>query len=68
MLGSGLVTLDLIFNNGLYQNILILYDFFESLGYKCILLAHKPVPPASELGWLCRYTAVDIGKFLGVPL
>ena len=67
LLGSGLVTLDLIFNNGLYQNILILYDFFESLGYKCILLAHKPVPPASELGWLCRYTAVDIGKFLVAP-
>ena len=67
LLGSGLVTLDLIFNNGLYQNILILYDFFESLGYKCILLSHKPVPPASELGWLCRYSAIDIGKFLLAP-
>ena len=67
LLGSGLITLDMIFNNGLYQNILILYDFFESLGYKCILLSHKKIPPASELGWLHRYTAIDIGELLAAP-
>lgn len=30
-----------LYNNGLYQNILLLYNLFESFGYKCYLIQHR---------------------------
>lgn len=38
VLGSADVNEDTLFRNGLTQNIIILYDLFESLGYICYLL------------------------------
>jgi hypothetical protein len=65
LLGAGLITPDLLFNNGLYQNILLFYDLFESLGYTCILLAHKAVPSKETLGpLLSRYQMADVQDFV----
>jgi hypothetical protein len=68
LLGAGLITPDILFNNGLNQNILILYDLFESLGYTCILFTHKRVPDAKVLGPnLSRYRMVDIQELMMHP-
>ena len=47
VLGSNDVNDTTLFMNGLTQNIVILYDLFESLGYKCYLL-QNPVTGVSE--------------------
>ena len=68
LIGSGLVTQDLLFNNGLYQNILLFYDLFESLGYTCLLFSHKRVPDKSTLGpFLARYNMMDIQEIIMQP-
>jgi hypothetical protein len=68
LLGSGLITPDLLFNNGLYQNILLLYDMFESIGYTCLLFSHKRVPDAATLGpMLSRYRMMDIQELIVQP-
>lgn len=68
LIGAGLITPDILFNNGLYQNILLLYDLFESLGYTCILFSHKEVPSAGVLGpMLSRYRMRDIQDLIMQP-
>jgi hypothetical protein len=47
LLATALITKDTIFSNGLFQNILILYKLFESIGYDVYLLVERrgdPVP------------------------
>jgi hypothetical protein len=39
-----------LFLNGLTQNILILYDLFESLGYDSYLIQHNPNNPTEKKG------------------
>jgi hypothetical protein len=41
LLASALITQEIIFNNGLFQNILVLYNMFESMGYDVYLLAER---------------------------
>lgn len=42
VLGTNEVNQTTLFLNGLTQNIIILYDLFESLGYECHLLQNSP--------------------------
>ena len=48
MIGSSTLNMDTIFNNGLMQNVYILYRMFQSMGYMPILLMQEipeSVPP-----------------------
>lgn len=41
VLATGLITQDSLFNNGLQQNSLALYNLFESMGYTCYCITEK---------------------------
>lgn len=47
MIGSSTIDMSTIFNNGLVQNVYILYRMFQSMGYLPILLVQEmhPLPP-----------------------
>jgi Protein of unknown function (DUF2827) len=56
ILGSNDVNDTTLFLNGLTQNIVILYDLFESLGYTCYLLQNGPSSEKRE--FIKRYRTV----------
>lgn len=41
LIATGLITPEILFNNGLLQNSIILYQMLESMGYTCTLLVEK---------------------------
>jgi hypothetical protein len=47
-----------LYNNGLYQNILLLYNLFESLGYKCYLIQHRQHTGDNKSEFLKRYDII----------
>ena len=59
LLGTRAITKDILFSNGLFQNVLNLYDMFESMGYKCYCLVNEKVG-AEQLGdMLKRYRWIE---------
>jgi hypothetical protein len=43
LIGTRAITKDILFSNGLFQNVLNFYDMFESMGYKCYCLVNEKV-------------------------
>ena len=48
-----------LFLNGLTQNIVVLYDLFESLGYKCYLLQNHPNATSEKKNFILTYRAIS---------
>lgn len=64
--GSNDVNDQTLFLNGLTQNILILYDLFESIGYKCYLLQNQVSNGTEKKGFIKSYrmiTSQDMIKY-----
>ena len=64
--GSNDVNDQTLFLNGLTQNILILYDLFESLGYKCYLLQNPSANGTEKKEFIKSYrmiTSQDMIKY-----
>ena len=55
VLGSNDVNDTTLFQNGLTQNIVILYDLFESLGYTCYLLQNPNTGVSEKKEFIKRY-------------
>jgi hypothetical protein len=55
VLGSADVNEETLFRNGLTQNIIILFDLFESLGYVCYLLQGPTSATAEKRDFIKRY-------------
>jgi Protein of unknown function (DUF2827) len=68
LLATQLVTDANLFSNGLFQNILILYDMFESLGFTSYLLVNKK-PEKDEISQvLSRYKLIVCEEILRNPM
>lgn len=48
-----------LFLNGLTQNIVVLYDLFESLGYKCYLLQNQVQGVTEKKNFILSYRAIS---------
>jgi hypothetical protein len=60
---------DTLFLNGLTQNIVILYDLFESMGYKSFLLKYTlSGGGASKKDFLSRYRTITSGELIRSPM
>ena len=73
LLGTANITEKTLFSNGLYQNILILYRLFESLGYTTYLLVEKRVPDSMPgyriiLPEEILRNPIDVGLFIEVGM
>jgi len=79
LLATGLITTESLFNNGLQQNSLALYDLFESIGYTCYCLAEasgasvkgyrflQPEEFLAQKGLTGVMWYIEIGLSLDVP-
>lgn len=73
LLGTANITEKTLFSNGLYQNILVLYRLFESLGYTTYLLVEKRVPDSMPgykviLPEEILRNPIDVGLFIEVGM
>lgn len=57
-----------LFLNGLTQNILILYDLFESLGYDSYLIQHNPNNPTEKKAFINRYRCITPKEIIQNPI
>lgn len=57
-----------LFLNGLTQNIVILYDLFESMGYKCYLLQYSRASPAEKKDFIKRYRTITAQEIIRHPI
>jgi hypothetical protein len=57
-----------LFLNGLTQNILILYDLFESLGYDSYLIQHNPHNSAEKKNFIHRYRTITPKEIIQYPM
>jgi len=57
-----------LFLNGLTQNILILYDLFESLGYDSYLIQHNPNNTSEKKGFIHRYRSITPKEIIQHPM
>lgn len=62
MIGSSTINMSTIFNNGLMQNVYILYRMFQSMGYIPILLVQEM--PASVPPYMADVTLLTIESFV----
>lgn len=57
-----------VFRNGLYQNIFMLYELIETLGYKAYVLTEKPLHDVSGSEILHKgFRVIDINEFMAHP-
>jgi hypothetical protein len=69
LLASGHIGSDILFNNGLHQNTLIIYDMLESMGYDCYLLTDRGSEKVSDLsGYRFLTPELSIGLFKSIAL
>lgn len=73
LLGTANITEKTLFSNGLYQNILILYRLFESLGYPTYLLVEKRTADSIQpykviLPEEILRNPIDVGLFIEVGM
>uniref|UniRef100_A0A6C0AP90 Uncharacterized protein n=1 Tax=viral metagenome TaxID=1070528 RepID=A0A6C0AP90_9ZZZZ len=69
LLASGHIGSDILFNNGLHQNTLIIYDMLESMGYDCYLLTDRGSEKVSDLSgyrFLTPETCMGLFKSLTI--
>ena len=64
VLGSNVITESTLFMNGLTQNIVILYDLYESLGYRPYLLCSADGAPSEPTGSLASYRTVTAAAMI----
>lgn len=57
-----------LFLNGLTQNIVILYDLFESMGYKSYLLQHAISTNAEKKSFILNYRKISPQELIKHPL
>ena len=57
-----------LFLNGLTQNIVILYDLFESMGYKSYLLQYSGVSGAEKKDFIKRYRTITAQEIIRHPI
>lgn len=57
-----------LFLNGLTQNILILYDLFESLGYDSYLIQHNPNNTTEKKNFIHRYRSITAKEIVQNPM
>jgi len=57
-----------LFLNGLTQNILILYDLFESLGYDSYLIQHNPNNTTEKKKFISRFRSITPKEIIQNPL
>ncbi len=58
---------DTLFRNGLTQNIVVLYDLFESMGYKSYLLQHNG-ETSQKKDFILNYRAITAGDIIKNPM
>jgi hypothetical protein len=58
---------DTLFRNGLTQNIVVLYDLFESMGYKSYLLQHNGESSAKK-PFILNYRTIGAGDIIKNPM
>jgi hypothetical protein len=66
VLASNEINDDSLFTNGLTQNIIILYDLFESMGYSCKLL--QTTISTNKKTFLNRYSYVSTSELIHHPI
>jgi hypothetical protein len=57
-----------LFLNGLTQNIIILYDLFESMGFKSYLLQHSTHSNAEKKSFILNYSKISPQELIRQPL
>jgi hypothetical protein len=67
LLATSKITLAGIFNNGLYQNIIIIYRLLESMGYRPHLLVNDAVAEGDLPGGLSDIRCVVLEQYLTAP-
>jgi hypothetical protein len=59
---------DTLFRNGLTQNIVVLYDLFESMGYKSYLLQYAGQPPGEKKSFILNYRTITPNDIIKSPM
>jgi len=54
LLATGIITEENLFNNGLFQNIYILYRMFESMGWLPLMIVNKKPESIEKIPWYMR--------------
>lgn len=57
-----------LFRNGLTQNIVVLYDLFEALGYKCYLLQHAGQESTDKKKFILDYRTITAQEIIKNPM
>lgn len=57
-----------VFRNGLYQNIFMLYELIETLGYKTYIFTEKPLKDVSGSDTLhAGFRVIDMNEYMSAP-
>jgi hypothetical protein len=59
---------DTLFRNGLTQNIVVLYDLFESMGYKSYLLQHSSENTDNKKAFILNYRTITPSELIKNPI
>lgn len=59
---------DTLFRNGLTQNIVVLYDLFESMGYKSYLLQYDGQPAGEKKAFILNYRTITPSEIIRNPM
>ena len=54
LLATAVITEDNLFNNGLFQNVYVLYRMFESMGWLPIMIVNKKPENADKIPWYMK--------------
>jgi hypothetical protein len=57
-----------LFRNGLTQNIVVLYDLFESMGYKSYLLQYNGQPAGNKKSFILNYRTITPQELILKPM
>ena len=59
---------DTLFRNGLTQNIVVLYDLCESMGYKSYLLQYAGTPSSEKKAFIHNYRTITANEIIRNPM
>ena len=68
ILATNEVNDDTLFRNGLTQNIVVLYDMFESMGYKSYLLQYSSNSSTDRKQFLHKYSVITTPELIKNPM
>ena len=68
ILATNEVNDDTLFRNGLTQNIVVLYDLFESMGYKSYLLQYNHNSTSDKKQFLNKYSIITANELIRNPM